>query len=168
MTLCGTLARKVALAMALGVAGAAQAQDLAITVDVTLTPAAAKQLAKGADNVIVSAWYYGTPKPGAKSYANEEGMVDIAAEKANLGKGGGKAALAPSSQGLEWIEDKPFVNVNIFSGLDVPDAAEDEEVGGENVLSCDFFDGPLAHAQASPIALTCGLITEEYQAQVKS
>lgn len=42
-------------------------------------------------------------------------MVDIAAEKADLGKGGGEAAIAPSSQGLELIEDEPFVNVNIFS-----------------------------------------------------
>lgn len=95
-------------------------------------------------------------------------MVDIAAEKADLGKGGGEAAIAPSSQGLELIEDEPFVNVNIFSGQNLPDAAEDEETGGENVLSCDFFDGPLAHAKAGTIALTCGLISEDYQSQVKS
>ena len=53
---------------------------------------------------------------------------------------------------LALIAGKPSVNVNVFSG---------RKSSQDNLISCDFIDGPVDELLAAPTEIACGLISED-------
>lgn len=134
-------------------AAAGAAERTAFEVAVSLTPAAIDDLKRWDRRILVSAWYFADPKPGAEAAANPVGLIDLAVEEHDIGSFGGTVRV--TGEGIDpadfaLIGGPLYVNVNIMPAN--PD--------GENRLDCDFFDGLLTRATAAPVRLRCGLVDE--------
>ncbi|WP_127107863.1 hypothetical protein [Pararhodobacter zhoushanensis] len=128
-----------------------------LTVSLAFSELALATLSRRGEAVIVDASYWGTPTPAGAAQADEAGQINL----------GGDAVEVPAIEGvveitgrgvltdmLEWtVAGSIGVNVNVYSARLSSD---------DNLLSCDFIDGPLADVQtlAMPITLNCGLIEE--------
>jgi hypothetical protein len=148
-------------AAASGAAPASAAEGFGFDVVVTLTPDAADALKLARAGVVVSAWYYAEPRPGATG-VNPVGLIDLGIEEHELPSLAG--ALRIGGEGVDTmalgqIGGQVMVNVNVFSTR----GAEPD-----NILDCDFFDGFLRRAAAAPVELRCGLFDEHLRTQVKS
>jgi len=149
--------------LAFPVASAAMAEGATrFEVVVNLTPTAAETLGQAGEAITVSAWYYADPRPGSEANANPIGVIDLGTEELALVGMGGTAALglAPlDTAAYADIGGPVFVNINVVSA---------RRTAPENLLSCDFFDGPVSRAAAAPVALRCGLIEEAIPTRAKS
>ncbi|MFO1104828.1 MAG: hypothetical protein U1E34_01910 [Amaricoccus sp.] len=131
-------------------------QRFAFVVEVGLSPRATAQLAATGGGLIVLASYYGVPKQ-----AGQANPVSQVASESVLVPGAGAAHLTGAGltrEALDRLAGPPFVNVNVAAELSSPD----------NLLVCDYFDGPLARATAGPVLLRCALAEEKAEAQAKS
>jgi hypothetical protein len=141
----------LAAAAASGAAPASAAEGFGFDVVVTLTPDAADALKLARAGVVVSAWYYAEPRPGATGV---NPLIDLGIEEHELPSLAG--ALRIGGEGVDTmalgqIGGQVMVNVNVFSTR----GAEPD-----NILDCDFFDGFLRRAAAAPVELRCGLFDE--------
>jgi hypothetical protein len=59
---------------------------------------------------------------------------------------------------LEWLAGPPKVNVNVASA---------RKSSSDNLLACDFIDGPLSAVQKQPVTLHCAWIEENYDTELK-
>lgn len=144
-----------------GCAAAPAPQRLDFDVAVRLSPPAAARLAAQGEGLTVLASYYGAPKPGAEIHADPIGQIALASESATLSTAGTAhlTGAGVSPEALGWLAGPAYVNVNVYSArLSNPD----------NLLACDFFDGPLSHATAAPVALDCTLIAERVATRARS
>lgn len=132
------------------------------TVDLTFSAKAEERLASLHEEVIVSASYYGDPSAKGKEFADDVGRFDLGTETVQVQASPGTAKITGNQVGesdLEWIEGRPNVNVNVFTARISSD---------DNLISCDFIDGPLDDViQSMPVALHCTLIEEEVDAEPK-
>lgn len=143
-------------------AGSSAAQANQFDVVINLTAAAAETLGQAGETIIVSAWYYAEPRPGAEARTNAVGLIDLGTEEQSLAGLGGSLVLGATpldTAGYADIGGPVQVNINVFSGRQSSD---------DNLLSCDFFDGPVSRAAAKPVALRCALIEEALPTEVKS
>jgi hypothetical protein len=150
----------VALALGAGVASAAG--DFGFDLEVSLTPMAAETLGRTDEGIVVSAWWYADPKAGADAHTNPVGLIDIGFEEHELEAMAGTVRIGGAgvdTGALAHIGGPVMVNVNVYSA---------RRAGPDNVLDCDFFDGPLTNAMARPVALRCGLIEEHIKTEAKS
>lgn len=127
------------------------------TVKVSLSDAAAAQFDRSGETVIVSASYFGIPKPDTpKSDIDDIGQVDLGDITKEL-PGAGSAVFVGSAVPpgkLAFISGRPQVNINVFSG---------RHSSSDNLLGCDMFQGSVDFAAEKPLELHCALLTEEYQ-----
>jgi hypothetical protein len=144
--------RALALALALGLLPvAAPAQNL-VTIDLSLSPRAMTELAGQAEMVVVSAFYWGEPAPGATIEPDDMGQIFLGSEEHVIWpvpqtvRLGANIAAMPLAQVAT-----PMLNVNVFSARF---AAED------NRLECGLLDAPLADLVGTVQALACKLIAE--------
>lgn len=131
-------------------------QRFAFVIEVDLSPRATAQLAGTGGGLIVLASYYGLPKQAGQANAPSQ----FASESVLL-PGAGAAHMTAAGltrEALDRLAGPPFVNVNVSAELSSPD----------NLLVCDYFDGPLAHAIAGPVVLRCALAEEKAEAKAKS
>ncbi len=122
----------------------------AFSVDVTLTPAAARKLASIHETVAVQAFYAGLPAPGAQ--ATPGGEVDLGSEKLELTPPQGRATFTGSvisDRDLKTISGKPRVLINVFSG---------RHAAPDNLLDCTIFEAEIAAAQTRTPHITCDVI----------
>lgn len=135
-------------------AASAPASPFAVTVKISLSPAAAKRLASANETLMVSAFYFGNPKSGVPGRAVDEmGQVHLGNQDIEL-SGAGSADFdghVVDQSKLGFIDGDPQVNINVYSGRH---SSED------NLLNCDFFEDAVQIAVAKPIAIHCGLIGE--------
>ena len=61
-------------------------------------------------------------------------------------------------QTLKWVEGDVKVNLNVASA---------RKSSSDNLLGCDFIDGPLSKVQKQPVTLHCALIEENYDTELK-
>ena len=140
-----------ALFLAAATAGPLHA-DTPLALEVTFSQRALQELAGLSEMVMVSAFYFGEPAPGATIEPDEEGLIFLGVEEhviwpvpqtvqlgANLG-------AMPVAQVVA-----PQVNVNVYSARF---GAED------NLLECGLVDGPVQDFIGKPQAVACKLIGE--------
>ncbi|MCG2839708.1 hypothetical protein L6Q21_01770 [Sandaracinobacter sp. RS1-74] len=136
-----------------GAAGAGDAQ-LGFDLRILLSQKAAEDLARRGEGIIVSANYYGTPMVAARRHANAAGMIDLGEETRTLSKPPGSVRLTGDPvdrKKIGWLQEPPMVNVNIFTA---------RRSSPDNLISCDFIDGPVARVAGRTTTLTCSLIGE--------
>jgi uncharacterized protein YecT (DUF1311 family) len=137
--------------------------DMGIDVNVTLSKKAAAKLAAAKEGIVVLADYYGDPKKSAETHANEIGQISLEqqGEKVEISGTGGHVHISGSkvdAKRLDWLSGPVRVNVNVASA---------RKSGPDNLLSCDFIDGPLSNVQKQAVTLHCALIEENYDTELK-
>jgi len=139
-------------------APAASQGDMGFDVKVTLSRKAAAKLAAEKEGIVVFASYYGDPKPSAEKHADEIGQIDLTPqdEEVEISGAGGRAHISGAivdAKRLDWLAGPVKVNVNVASA---------RKSSSDNLLDCDFIDGPLADVRETPVTLHCYLIEEEH------
>lgn len=149
----------VAASMLLACSIPATAQDkLGFDVNVTLSRKAAAKLAAEREAIVVLASYYGDPKRSAEKHADEVGRIDLTLQDEQVeipGTGGGAhiSGAKVDTQRLDWLAGPVMVNVNVVSA---------RKSSSDNLLDCDFIDGPLTAVRKAPVTLHCYLIDEQH------
>ena len=93
---------------------------------------------------------------------NPVGLIDLGTEEHVLESMAGSVGIGGEgvdTTALGHIGGPVMVNVNVYSA---------RRSGPDNILDCDFFDGLLSRAAASPVELRCGLFDEHLATQAKS
>lgn len=141
--------------LTIGIGSAYAESALAFDIDVTLSSKAAARLKATHEGVSILASFYGDPTAAGEDQVNELGTVDLASVQIEVLGGAGRAHIggeAVSAARLDWVS-VPMVNVNIFSS---------RKASAENILDCDFIDGPVQDVvKLSPVPLRCWLIEEQ-------
>ncbi|UIJ44180.1 hypothetical protein LZK98_13985 [Sphingomonas cannabina] len=131
---------------------AASAADLKVRV--TVSRAAQAKLSAGRELILVDASFYGDPAPAARRHADESGRVPLLNRIRTLPATGGIATFPlgeiPRAR-RRWIRGPIKVNVNVYSA---------RRSSPDNILACDFMDGPLPAPSRMPVELRCSLIAE--------
>ena len=135
--------------------------NLAFSVQISLSQKAEAKLAALHENMIVSASYSGDPTPGAEKHADEIGRIPLGIESIETpGKAG--TVRVPGTKikrnHFAWVKGSVLLNVNVYSA---------RRSGPDNILACDFFDGSLQDAVSKPVSLHCSLITESTETKHK-
>lgn len=136
-------------------------QSFGFSVDLGFTQAALDTLTRQGEEVIVSASYYADPTPEGKEHANEIGQIDLGSEDVQVPAAPGRVEITGSdvdTDSLQWTQGDVMVNVNVYSARLSSD---------DNLLSCDFIDGPLSAVSNSPVTLRCALIEENFDTELK-
>ena len=123
-------------------------------VEITLSDKAAMRLKMRHESIVVSADYYGEPKPDAQDHANQIGMINLGVENVEVIGAAGLVKITGTKidiHRLDWIKGPVLLNVNAFSG---------RHASADNILACDFFDGRLSSAVRKTPVLHCSLIEE--------
>ncbi|WP_342239771.1 hypothetical protein [Inquilinus sp. OTU3971] len=146
----------VASALALAASPAEADDTFGFDIDVTLSRKAADKLASQKEEIVAFASYYGDPKRSAERHANELGQIDLTPqdEEVEIPGSGGRAHISGANvdpKQLDWIAGPAKVNLNIASA---------RKSSSNNLLACDFIDGPLSDVRKAPITLRCSLIEE--------
>jgi uncharacterized protein YecT (DUF1311 family) len=161
---CPVPAAAVSAAAAPAAAAPAMAQgDMGFDFNVTLSKKAAAKLLAEKEGVAAFADYYGDPKPNAEKHANEIGQISVSPQEewVEFPDAGGQAHISGTKvdlQTLKWVEGDVKVNVNVVSA---------RKSSSDNLLRCDFIDGPLSKVQKQPVTLHCALIEENYDTELK-
>lgn len=137
--------------------------DMGIDVNVTLSKKAAARLAAEKEGIAILADYYGDPKKSAEKHANEIGQISLEQqdEKVEIPGTGGHAHISGAkvdAKRLDWLSGPVNVNINVASA---------RKSSPDNLLGCDFIDGPLSNAQKEAVTLHCALIEENYNTELK-
>lgn len=143
------------------VATRAAQDNIAFSIEITLSQKAAAKLAALHENIIVSASYSGDPAPGAERHTDEIGRIPLGIENIEApGKAG--TVIIPGTKikrnRFAWVNGPILLNVNVYSA---------RHSGPDNILACDFFDGNLEDAVHKPMSLHCSLIAEGTETQHK-
>lgn len=126
--------------------------DTPLALDVTFSQRALQELAGLSEMVMVSAFYFGEPAPGATIEPDDEGLIFLGVEEHVIWpvpqrvQLGANLATMPVAQVVA-----PQVNVNVYSARF---GAED------NLLDCALVDGPVQDFVGKPQAVACKLIGE--------
>ncbi|ESW79891.1 hypothetical protein [Mesorhizobium sp. M0159] len=136
---------------------------MSFDINVTLSKKAAAKLAAEKERIVVFASYYGDPKRSAEKRVNEIGQIDLTPqdEEVEIPGTAGHAHISGTkvdTKRLDWLAGPPEVNVNVASA---------RKSSPDNLLSCDFIDGPLGDAQRKTVTLHCGLIEEHVDTKLK-
>lgn len=124
-------------------------------ITVTLTSAAAAQIASLNQDVIVSADFYGQANPQGAKLADDMGEIALADEvKVTLPAAGMTTVPVPSlNQSLypDIQGGDPQMLINVFSG---------EGLNPDNKIDCSLFEDRLALAEQQGVQIKCKLIGE--------
>jgi len=135
----------------------AHAVELGFDIRIALSRQASAELARKGESLVAYASYYGDPRRGAEKHADEVGQIDLNPEDEqvdipDLDNAHAHISGSTVSAGrLAWIDGPVKVNVNIASA---------RKSGPDNLLACDFIDGPVHVLQNAVVTLHCGLISE--------
>jgi len=143
---------------ALPPAAGAQAQAAnAFSVQVSLSPAARKQLADSKETIIVDADYFGYPTVAAQQQkvpGSENPWLTLHEAQMELDAPGTArfASVTLDETQLGLIEKRaPEVNINVYSG---------RKSSPDNLLDCGMFQDKLQVATRTNIEIDCKLISE--------
>ncbi|HEX3918011.1 MAG TPA: hypothetical protein VHW60_11800 [Caulobacteraceae bacterium] len=125
-------------------------------ITVTLTGAAAAQIASLNQDVIVSADFYGQANPSGKRMADDMDQISLANEvRITLpGAGGAATVVVPALDQSKFayiIGGDPQMLINVFSG---------EGLNPDNKIDCSLFEDRLALAEQQGVQIKCKLIGE--------
>ena len=113
------------------------------------------------ETIIVRASFYGEPNEAAISEIDDMGYIQLGVEELELQPLDGSVAVTdapvPPAR-LALLAGKPLVNVNVFSG---------RKSSPDNLIMCDFIDGPVEDLRPAPTEIFCGLISEDPATMMK-
>lgn len=137
--------------------------DMGFDINVTLSKKAATKLAAEKEGIVALVDYYGDPKKSAEKHANEIGQISLEKqdEEVAIPGTGGRVHISGAkvdTKRLDWLAGAVSVNVNIASA---------RKSSSDNILACDFIDGPLSKVQKAPVTLHCALIEENYDTELR-
>ena len=101
----------------LSTVAALAAGDFGFQVQVALSPKAAALLQSKHESIVVSAMYFGDPKPGAMKHADEMGQIDLGTEDVTIPGADGTATITGGrviAKALAW-RAKPQVLINVYT-----------------------------------------------------
>lgn len=137
-------------------------QSFGFNLALALSDRAQSTLSELGEEIVVSASYYGSPTPEGEKYANEVGQIDLGGEDVQVPVGASSVVEITGSGidagKLQWVAGDVMVNVNAYSA---------RLSGDDNLLACDFIDGPLSAVTATPVTLHCALIEEGVETEQK-
>lgn len=142
---------RFALALALTLAALpALAETPRVKLHVTFDPAAAADLAKRGEMVVIASYFYGFPAPGATLQADEVGQINLGNEEFYINpadttvEAGGSLIAAPLDQVSELM-----LNVNVFSARLVHE---------DNLLDCTLLPDETVSKMTGTQEITCKLL----------
>lgn len=137
-------------------------QSFGFDLALALSDQAQSTLSDLGEEAVVSASYYGSPTPEGEQHANEVGRIDLGNEDVQVPVGASTVVEITGSgidaSKLQWVAGDVMVNVNAYSA---------RLSGDDNLLACDFIDGPLSAITATPVTLRCALIEEDVETEQK-
>ncbi|UFS67183.1 hypothetical protein [Paracoccus denitrificans] len=140
---------------------ATEKHALGFDIVISLSAKAEAAISSTHEGISLSATYYGDPHPGDEKHTNAMGMVDLGAEDIDLPAGTRTVHVTGHTVGadrLRLISGGAKVNVSVFS------ARKSHE---DNILDCDFIDGPVSELTHEPVHLHCFLISENGETELK-
>jgi hypothetical protein len=150
-----------ALLTACALAGPALAEDLGFSISLKLSDKLKTELGAKNETIIARASYYGDPSDAGGSEVDEMGQIQLGDEELEFAPADDTILVTGSTvpaAKLALITGGAKVNVNVFSG---------RKSSEDNLISCDFIDGPVAELTAQPTEISCGLITEDPPTMMK-
>jgi hypothetical protein len=132
----------------------ARADGLGFAINLKLSEGLKAELASKGETIIVRAAFYGEPSEAGASEVDEMGQIPLGDEELSVLPVDGAVMITGTTvppAKLALIAGAPSVNVNVFTG---------RKSSGDNLISCNFIDGPVAELTAAPTEIACGLITE--------
>ncbi|MFT3810267.1 MAG: hypothetical protein QM698_10145 [Micropepsaceae bacterium] len=106
------------------------------------------------ETIIVAAYYYADANEKGAAEIDDMGRITLGDERTELPPASGpvpvNGVIDPAR--LELTTGPVSVNVNIFSG---------RKSSEDNLIGCDFIDGPVSELTAQPTEIFCGLLTED-------
>ena len=141
--------RPLALIVLAAWSGAALAQDSTISFGLGFDPATSAALTARGEMVIISAWYFGDPaRPEVK--VDEIGQVYLGGEELTIYPLDQQITLGTNLANAKLGDViAPMVNINIFTA---------RQTHEDNLIDCDFIEGPVAEIAAQDLILTCTLL----------
>lgn len=129
---------------------------LGFDVSISLSDKAKEELHLRREPLVALVSYYGDPTKQAERHVDEVGHIQLSTSASTIELPLGETRVHISGQQvrrerLAWIKGPIMVNLNIVSG---------RHSSPDNLLSCDFIDGPLTDVQETTVKLNCSLITE--------
>lgn len=126
-------------------------------INVSLTPAAASELARTHEGIIAGASWEGEPNANGQKHPDETGRIAVGQEERTR-DGAGQILIAgnldPLAQGRSTKNID--VNVNVYSA---------RRSNPDNILDCDVIDGPANQISGRTFPVLCSLITENREAK---
>ncbi len=124
------------------------------SIQLTLSEKLVAELTAKNETIIVAAYFYGEPNEKGQSEIDDMGYIQLGDERTEIPPASGlvpiNGVVDPAKVAL--LATPVSVNVNIFSG---------RKSSEDNLISCDFIDGPVADLGTAPVEISCGLITED-------
>lgn len=112
------------------------------------------ELTEKNETIIVAAYFYADANEKGASEVDDMGRITLSDERTEMPPASGpvivNGVIDPIMLGL--TQGPVSVNVSVFSGRK---SAED------NLIGCDFIDGPVSELTAAPTEIYCGLLTED-------
>lgn len=142
-------------------AHAEDAPSFGFDLTLTLSEKLLAELTPRGETIIIAAWYYGDPNAAGAPHVDEMEFIQLGDERIEIPPASGPVRVTGGgidAAKLGYVEGGVKVNVNIFSG---------RKSSEDNLISCDFIDGPVAELTAAPTEIACGLITEDLPTMMK-
>lgn len=143
------------MAVALSVSARAEEPPLGFDLTLSLSEKLTAELTARGETIIVAAWYYGDPNAAGAEHVDEMDLIQLGEERIEVAPAAGPIRVTGGQVDagkLGYVEGGVKVNVNTFSG---------RKSSEDNLISCDFIDGPVEELTAAPTEIFCGLITED-------
>ena len=106
------------------------------------------------ETIIVAAYFYADANEKGAAEIDDMGRITLSDERTELPPVSGavpvNGIVDPGK--LALTQGEVSVNVNIFSG---------RKSSEDNLIGCDFIDGPVSELTAQPTEIFCGLLTED-------
>lgn len=133
----------------------ASAEGLGFSITLKLSDKLKTELAAKNETIIARAAFYGDPNAAGTTEVDEMGQIQLGDEELEFAPADDTILITGTTvppAKLALIEGGAKVNVNVFSG---------RKSSEDNLISCDFIDGPVGELTAAPTEINCGLITED-------
>lgn len=122
-------------------------------VAMTLTPAARRELLERNEKLRLFGYFYGRPKPGVRAPEGEVGLGAIAEQNFDVDAVATVPEVRFKASGLKTMKQgSAELLLNVVSA---------RLSSGDNLLSCDIYEGPPPAKAGLTVSLKCGLITEQ-------
>lgn len=122
-------------------------------VAVELSPAARQELLQRKEKLRVFGYFYGRPKPGVRAPEGEVGLAAIPDQNFDVDAMATVPEMRFKSSGLKAMKPgSAELLLNVVSA---------RLSSGDNILSCDIYEGPPPSKGGLTVTLHCGLITEQ-------